>query len=303
VSEGARAAAPVILRLPQHRPAGRSFRQRHGLLWGAAFLAPYVAVFLAFAIYPILSALWIAARPGLYATLIDDPIYVTALVNTLLFVGIGVNVKMFLALLLSGFFIQPRWWIKVLLFFYLLPWAIPAVQAFISFHWMFIGELGLVDAVMHELFGIDGPRWFNSRWLALGVDIAAYIWKWMPFWTVIFLAGRIGIPGELHDAATIDGATGWRRFVHVTFPLLANLYLVCTLLSVLWTVGDFNTVYFVSNGSPTMTSDVLATLGFRYTLDSLSPELGVAAVLSIFPLMIPVIVLLARRLDTREGQL
>jgi multiple sugar transport system permease protein len=168
---------------------------------------------------------------------------------------------------------------------------------------MFIGELGFVDSVMRELFGIAGPMWFNSRWLALGVDIGAYIWKWMPFWTVIFLAGRISIPSDLYDAATIDGATGWRRFVHVTFPLLANLYLICTLLSVLWTIGDFNTVYFVSSGSPTMTTDVLATLGFRYTIDALNPELGVAAVLSIFPLMIPVIILLARRLDTHEAQL
>ena len=74
----------------------------------------------------------------------------------------------------------------------------------------------------------------------------------MPFWTVILLAGRMAIPQELYEAAEVDGATGMRRFVHVTFPLLANLYLVCTLLSTIFTLGDFNTVYFVSGGGPAL---------------------------------------------------
>src|SRR5438477_13147874 len=108
-----------------------------------------------------------ASKPSLYAELIDDPVYLTTVVNTLLFVGLGVNVKMFLALLLSGFFMRRRWWIKALLVIYVLPWALAAVQACISFHWMLIGELGLIDRLLSELFGIDGPMWFNDRWLAL----------------------------------------------------------------------------------------------------------------------------------------
>jgi len=74
-----------------------------------------------------------AAKPSLYAELIADRLYVPALVNTLFFVGLGVNVKMFLALLLSGFFMRRRWWIKALLAVYILPWALAATQACISF--------------------------------------------------------------------------------------------------------------------------------------------------------------------------
>ncbi len=90
----------------------------------------------------------------------------------------------------------------------------------------------------------------------------------MPFWTVIFLAGRMTIPRDIYDAAEVDGATGVRRFVHVTFPLLANLYLICTLLSTLWTLGDFTTVYLVSGGAPALSTEVLATLGFHYAFDT-----------------------------------
>ena len=264
---------------------------------------PYASVFIAFAVVPIGYALWSAAEPALYAELIGDPHYLPTVVNTLLFVGLGVNLKMFLALLLSGFFIRRRWWIKALLVIYMLPWVVGTVQAFTSIHWMLIGELGLADRLLEELFNIKGPMWFNTYWLALGADIAAHIWKWLPFWTVIFVAGRLTIPQDLNDAAEIDGATGVRRFVHVTFPLLANLYLVCTLISTIWTIGDFNTAYFVSGGSPAKTTEVLATLGFRYVFDFVKPQLGIVAALSALPLLIPLVVVLIRRFQTREVQL
>src|SRR3981189_396691 len=124
---------PVSAKGPAPRPA---FSGRHHLLgsdfvWAIAFVLPYAAVFLAFAVYPIGYALWMGSQPSLYADLIDDPIYLTTVVNTLLFVGVGVNLKMFLALLLSGFFLRPRWWIRAFLVIYLLPWPRPPAPAFI----------------------------------------------------------------------------------------------------------------------------------------------------------------------------
>jgi len=125
----------------------------------------------------------------------------------------------------------------------------------------------------------------------------------MPFWTLIFLAARMTIPKVIYDAAQVDGATGPRSFVHVTFPLLANLYLICTLLSTLWTLGDFTTVYLVSGGGPAGSTEVLATLGFRYAFDAGKPALGVAAVMSALPVLIPIVLLLMRRLQTSAVQL
>jgi multiple sugar transport system permease protein len=277
----------------------------HGseLAWAIAFILPYVAVFLAFVAYPFGYALWMASKPSLYAELIADPYYLPTLVNTLLFVGLAVNVKMFLALLLSGFFMRRRWWIKALLAVYILPWAVAAAQAYVSFHWMLIARWGLVDGVLSALFGIDGPGWLDHRWLALGSNGVAYTWKWMPFWTLIFIAGRMTIPRDIYDAAEVDGATGFRRFLHVTFPLLANLYLICTLLSILWTLGDFAAVYLVSSGGPALSSEVLATLGFHYAFDIGNPALGVAAVMSALPVLIPIMIVLMRRLQTGELRL
>jgi multiple sugar transport system permease protein len=269
--------------------------------WAVAFVIPYVGVFLAFVAYPVAYGLWLGSDPALYAELMSEPIYQRTVVNTTLYLVIGVNLKMFGALLLSGFFMRRGWWVKGLLIIYVLPWAVPALPSFMSIHWMLNGQWGLLNNVLWNVFGVDGPGWLEtSRWLALGSVITSHIWKWMPFWTVILLAGRMAIPQELYEAAAMDGATGLKRFTYVTFPLLANLYLVCTLLSTLFTLGDFNSVYFVSGGGPALSTHVLATLGIRNAFEIARPELGVAVVMSALPLMIPLVILLMRKLHTTE---
>ena len=280
-------------------------RGPHGseFFWAIAFLVPYIAVFLAFVAYPVAFGLWMGSEPGLYAELAEDPLYLHTVVNTLLYVGIGVNLKMFLAFLLSGFFMSRSRWIKALLVLYMLPWALPAIPAFLAVHWMLVGKWGFLNSLLDVLFGIEGPIWFNEYWLALGSNILAYIWKWMPFWTLIFMAGRMAIPQELYEAADVDGATGVRRFVYITFPLLASLYLICTLLSTVWMIGDFTTVYFVSGGAPALTTEVLATLGMHEAFDAGSPPLGVAVTMSALPLLIPLVILLMRKVHSRAVQL
>ena len=272
--------------------------------WAVAFVVPYIGVFLAFVIYPAFYGLWMGSDPALYTEVFSDPIYLNTVFNTLIFLAFGVNVKLFLALMLSGFFMRPGWWTKVLLLIFVLPWAVPALPTFISIHWMLNGEWGLVNNFLWIVFGADGPSWLNSRWLALGSAIFSHVWKWTPFWTVILLAGRMSIPQEIYDAAKVDGATGLRRFTDVTFPLLANLYLVLTLLATIFLLGDFNSVYFVTGGGPANSTHLLATLGVvRDMLELGKPQLGVAAVMSALPLLIPLVIILMRKLKTSETQL
>ena len=291
------------------RPRSRMGRMWRGGLqgseytWAIAFTVPYIVLFLAFVAYPVAFGAWLGHEPHLYEELADDPIFQKTIVNTILYVGIGVNLKMFGALLLSGFFMRRGWWVKGLLLVYVLPWALPALPAFISIHWMLNGEWGLLNNALFILFGIDGPSWLNSRWLALGSAICSHVWKWLPFWTVILLAGRMSIPQEIYDAAQVDGATGLRRFVHVSFPLLANLYLVLTLLATIFLLGDFNSVTFVTGGGPANSTHLLATLGIRNAFDLANPRLGVAVVMSALPLLIPLVIILMRRIKNTETQL
>jgi multiple sugar transport system permease protein len=272
-------------------------------VWALAFALPYIVMFFAFVIYPILYGLYLGGQVDLYRQLFDDPRYLTAVLNTAIYVGVGVNLKMILAFMLSGFFMRKRWWIKALLVVFILPWATPALPAYMSIHWFVDGQWGLLNNALYWLFGIDGPIYLNDHWMGLACNIGAYIWKNMPFWTIILLAGRMAIPQELYEAAAVDGATGLRKFAHVTYPLMANLYMVCILLDTVFALGDFNATYFVSGGGPAMSTEVLATLGIRYAFTVSLPRLGVATVMSALPVLIPLVFILMRKLRPSEGQL
>jgi multiple sugar transport system permease protein len=296
----------VVLPIPARRPTWHVWRgapRGSEFTWAIAFAAPYAAIFLTLVLYPIAYGIWMGSRPALYAELFDSPIYLTTVVNTLIFVGIGVNLKMAMAFLLSGFFMRRRWWTKPLLMIFILPWATPALPAFLSIHWMLNGSWGFLNSVLWQLFDIEGPIWLIDRWLALGANVSATIWKQLPFWTVIFLAGRMAIPQELYEAADMDGANRAHRFRHITFPLMANLYIICTLLSTIWTLGDFNAVHFISGGGPAMSTEVLATIGIRYAFTLANPPLGVAAVMSALPLLVPIVGILFHKLRTTDVQL
>lgn len=288
------------------RPRGRTWYgglQGSDLIWGIAFALPYVLVFFAFVVYPIAYGLWLGSEPELYTTLFDDPRYVTAAINTLIYVGVGVNLKMALAFLLSGFFMRKGWWVKGLLLIFILPWATPALPAYMSIHWLMNGQWGMLNNLLYFLFDIDGPVYLNDHWMGLAANIGAYIWKNTPFWTIILLAGRMAIPQELYEAADVDGASGLLRFKHITIPLMANLYLVCTLLDTIFALGDFNATYFVSGGGPAMSTEVLATLGIRYAFTTALPRQGVATVMTALPILVPLVIILMRKLRMKEGQL
>ena len=272
-------------------------------LWTLAFILPYLGVLLAFVLVPLGYGLWMGSSSALYAALWSDPIYTRTLVNTLIFVGLSVNVKMVLALLLSGFFMRRRRWIKALLIVFVLPWVMSAIPAFISFHWMLVSEQGFINSFLRQIVGVEGPLWLSDPRLALGANIVAYIWKWLPFWTLVLLAARMAIPPDIYEAAQVDGAGGLRRFFYITVPLIANVYIVSTLLSVIWTVGDFTIVFLVSGGGPFHLTEVVATLANRYWFDYGRPELGVAAAISVLPLLIPIVVTLMRRVHARGVQL
>jgi multiple sugar transport system permease protein len=265
-------------------------------VWGILLLAPYVLVFLAFVVYPVCYGLWLARHPASYVALYHDPIFARAAVNTLIFLVIGINFKMLVALFLSGFFIQERSWIRWLSVLFILPWAVPSIPTILSVRFMFNPEWGMVNHLIFTLTGDDGPNWLNDPAIALTMAIGMHIWKSLPFWTLILMTGRLAIPGDLFEAAAVDGATWWQKFRFITWPSVRTLYLTCTLLSMIWTLGDFNSVYLLTGGGPADLTHVLATLGIRYLrLDQLS--LAMASIVCALPFVLPLMYFMMKRLS------
>src|SRR5437764_14592004 len=159
-------------------------------VWGFVLLTPYLLVFLAFVVYPVGYGLWLARQPSSYVTLYHDPIFARAAVNTLIFLVIGINIKMLIALFLSGFFVVQRAWIKWLSVLFILPWAVPSIPTILSVRFMLNPEWGVINTLIFKFTGEDGPNWLNDPTLALSMAIVVHIWKSLPFWTLILMTGR-----------------------------------------------------------------------------------------------------------------
>ena len=264
--------------------------------WGLILVIPYLLVFLVFVIYPVGYGLWLARHPDSYGRLFADPIFFRTLINTVIFILVAVNLKMMVALFLSGFFLQARWWIKVLSLIFILPWALPSIPTILSMRFMLNPEWGVINTVIFKMTGLDGPNWLNDPTLALAFSMLAHIWKSLPFWTLILLAGRMAIPGEQYEAASVDGASTWQKFRFITWPSMRSLYLTSTILSMIWTLGDFNSVYLLTGGGPADLTHVLATLGIRYLrLDQV--DLSLASIVVALPLVLPLVYFMMKRLS------
>jgi multiple sugar transport system permease protein len=286
--------------LPPSEPAVPTGPARKGLTtwqrWGLVLLAPYAAVFVVFVVYPVVYGLWLARHPQSYVNLVNDPIFFGSVVNTLIFLIVAINLKMAVALALSGFFVRTNAWIRWLSVLFILPWAVPSIPTILSLRFMLNPEWGIVNQTIFKLTGADGPNWLNDRWLALSMAMAVHVWKSLPFWTMILIAGRLSIPAEHYEAAGVDGARTLQKFRYITWPALRGLYLTSLILSMIWTLGDFNSVYLLTGGGPADLTHVLATLGIRYLrLDQV--DLSMATIVCALPLVLPLVYFMMKRLS------
>jgi len=264
--------------------------------WGRVLVVPYLLIFVVFVLYPVGYGLWLARHPESYVRLFDDPIFFRTAINTIVFLVVGINIKMVIAMVLSGFFVQSRWWIKGLSLLFILPWALPSIPTILSVRFMLNPEWGVINSLIFRMTGLDGPNWLNDPTLALSFSMLMHIWKSLPFWTLILIAGRLAIPAEQYEAASVDGASSWQKFRFITWPSMRTLYLTSTILSMIWTLGDFNSVYLLTGGGPADLTHVLATLGIRYLrLDQV--DLAMASIVVALPLVLPLVYFMTKRLS------
>ena len=264
-------------------------------LQGLLFSLPLIVLFMAFVVYPLYFEVTQALDRYTYEVLFNDPIYVQTIVNTLVYVGIAVNLKLFLALLLSGVLDDDSRSTRFLSAIFLLPWAIPVLPGILSVRWMMSSQWGILNLISEDL-GLGTHHWLASRWTAISALIIFHIWKYLPFWTVIILAARRGIPRQLYEAGAIDGANPFQTFRYISFPLLAGIYLICSLLSMAFTMGDFTNVWLMTGGAPGDSTHVLATLAYRYTFRVGKLDWGVGVFATALPVTLLFIFILIKKI-------
>jgi len=272
-------AAPGATRTRGDRRRPRTARRTRNALWVAFFLAPSAIPLLLFTATPMVSSLWVSLHKwnllapmqwvGLdnYTKLLTDPGTRRVLGHTLLYIagylplvyvgGLG------LALALNQRF-KGR---SVFRAAYFLPVVTSWVVVALVWQWLLNPNNGLVNTVLGSL-GLPEPGWWTDPTWAMPSIILASAWKDLGFVMVILLAGLQGIPGELLEAARVDGASAWQRFRHITLPLLSPSTFFVIVISLINGFQVFDQVYVMTGGGPAGASQVVVgqiyDLTFRY---------------------------------------
>jgi ABC-type sugar transport system permease subunit len=178
-------------------------------------------------------------------------------------VALHVTFGVALALVLSRKWIAGRGLFRMLL---ILPWAIPNYITALIWRGMFEGEYGAVNSLL-RLAGLDDVSWFSSWATAFSANVTTNTWLGFPFMMVVALGALETIPRELYEAASVDGASAWQRFRHITLPSLRPALGPAIALGSIWTFNMFNVIYLVSGGRPGNSTNILVTDAYRWAFE------------------------------------
>lgn len=256
----------------QSRPPRLSQRRREELI-AYLFISPWLIGFLVFTVGAMLfslglsffkTALLTSARfVGLdnYIKLTDDRFIGQALRVTTIYTFATVPLGSLLALALALLLNQDIALRGLFRTIYYLPSVVSGVAVAILWQWLYHPEFGLINAMLDQI-GIDGPRWLFSKQWALPALILMALWS-VGGSMLIFLAGLQGIPSELYDAAHVDGANSWRRFLHVTIPMLTPTIYFNLILGIIGSYQVFTNAFVMTEGGPGSATLMLVLLLYR----------------------------------------
>jgi ABC-type sugar transport system permease subunit len=295
---------------PPRRRFGGGFRLK---LFAYALVAPVVLLILGLVAYPFLFAIWVSFTDmvvgsaghfiGLknFEYLAGTSTFWSAIWNTVTIVLVSDVLKLVIGLGLAILVHQNLPGRGIFRSFLMLPWAMPAFVAFLTWRVLYQPIGGGINLILTQT-GLypEVIDFLGTRQTAMASVIIASVWRGFPFWFISILAALQSVPKELYEAAIVDGANTWQRFWNVTIPSILPVIIVTTLLSSIWTANGFEHVWLLTAGGPsdaTMVFPVLAYFGMQ------TQRIGEAAAVSVYMLpVLGILVILATSLMMRREE-
>lgn len=245
-----------------------------------AFLAPYLLVFTAFWVWPIIDSFlisfqntrvnpWTFNLPLNWGRLFGDPAFYNALQNTLIILIVQVPVMITLATVMAVLLNSPLLKARgVFRFAFFAPVVVGEVAYAAVFRLMFNVDFGIINKLLGGV-GISPVSWFADSHAAMVLIIIAVTWRWAGYNAIIILSGLQSIPEDVYEAATLDRVSRFQQFIHITLPLLKPIILFCVVLSVIGTMQLFTEPYLITNrGGPGGGTETLGLLLYRQAFQS-----------------------------------
>jgi len=282
---------------------------------GLLFMLPAAVLLLVFLTYPLGLGTWLGftdqkvGRPGGWVGLDNfvflwgDAVTRLALFNTIFYTAVASVIKfvlgLWLALLLDKHLPFKSFFRAVVL----LPFIVPTALSALAFWWIYDAQFSVISwaltkmGLIHRYIDFLGDPW-NARFSV----IAANIWRGVPFVAITLLAGLQTISPSYYEAASLDGASPWQQFRHVTLPLLTPIIAVVMTFSVLFTFTDFQLIYVITRGGPLNATHLMATLSFQRAISGGNLGEGAAIATAMVPFLLAAILISYYGLQRRAWQ-
>ncbi len=226
-----------------------------------------------------------------FVLLAEDPLFWTTVRNSFVYTGFALALKFVgglgLALLLNQNFHGKRLARAVLL----LPWIVPTVFSTLIWWWMLDPSFGIFNVALKQWGWVQGgiPFLINP-FLAMSSLILVNVWRGIPFFAIVLLAGLQTIPEELIDASRIDGAKNWQTLLYVTLPLMAPVIAVLLLITTIGTIADFELPFLLTRGGPGNATTTFGILSYNLSTTSGLYGLGTAVTMTMFPILALIVI-------------
>ena len=278
-------------------------------------MLPAAGLLILFLAYPLGLGIWLGftdakiGRPGRfiafenYWSLAQDSVFWLSVYNTMVYTTVATVLKfglgLWLALLLNNS-LPFKAFIRAIV---LLPYIIPTVLSAIAFWWIYDSQFSIISYVLQKMGLIDTYIDFLGQPNAARASlIAANVWRGIPFVAICLLAGLQTISPSLYEAAALDGATAWQRFIHVTVPMLMPILSIVLTFSVLFTFTDFQLIYAITRGGPINATHLMATLAFQRAIPGAQLGEGAAIATAMIPFLVAATLLSYFGLQRRKWQ-
>jgi raffinose/stachyose/melibiose transport system permease protein len=258
--------APTGIRRPPRRKVGNSaypywFLLPGAIIFAVLFLLPtFASFYFAFTRWNFFTVQFIGWDN--FILFFEDPQLTRGFTNTLIYgiltSGLKVVLGLALAVLLTSE-ITARGYLRAVIFF---PVLVSTIGVGITFKALLDPFDGIVNKTL-ALFGIQGPGWFTDPNLAIYSIIGVDVWKGVGLATLIYMAGIVAIPRDYYEAASIDGASGWKNFWSITVPLVAPATTTVIILSLIGGLRSFDLIWATTRGGPGFASDVIASVIYK----------------------------------------
>jgi multiple sugar transport system permease protein len=252
---------------------------------GFWFMVPALLLLGIFLAYPLGLGVWLSFTDakfiGLenYLWLMEDSTFWLSVFNTMLYTVVASVAKFVIGLYLALLLNKHMPFKAMVRAIVLIPFIVPTVLSAIAFWWIYDSQFSIISWTFKKFGWIsENINFLGDPWNARWSTIFANVWRGIPFVAITLLAGLQTVSPSLYEAATLDGATSWQRFRHITYPILTPIIAVVMTFSVLFTFTDFQLIWALTRGGPVNATHLMATLSYQRAI--LGGQLGEGAAIS-----------------------